>query len=559
MQQTSNFKYYLVLGLTPNCTPEEIKKSYRKLVMLYHPDKNPNAADLFKQITEAYEVLSDPKKKMFYDQFGDEGLKQAESISPHIFDQFVPTPSRGEDLVYKLPVTLEELYQGCIKKLQLKKNTLCPECQRGGMKTASSSKRICRTCSGQGTFVFVKELGLGLVQPFQTTCSDCKGTGWVMQEVDQCKLCRGTQVLEEKKILEIFIEKGMRNGHRIVFKEQGDQAPGVIPGDVVIEIQEQPHPIFKREKDDLVLEQQITLLEALTGYQFVIRHLDNRNLLVKSSSNEIIRPGEVKVLPDEGMPIYNKPSERGRLIVKFRVKFPESHDITPDIAQKLSALLPRPTPLPPLESFGSSLIETHLLDFTPRMNGAKFPLVSSPSHLSAANASPISSLHNSHFPSNNHILHHIYNHSDPHGNNNILFPNPMENFNPFGELNSSMHNNSLNANHVKATDITDHTKSNSNSNGNSNSTNMNRRLEKEKGPTTTVSMHSLSEFSLFGAAVSAPQNYIYQFQESQNVQPSNSVTGDESRERCTQQPRVLCVQLHALVLLLPSVSGPSKL
>jgi len=139
----------------------------------------------------------------------------------------------------------------------------------------------------------------------------------------------------------------MRNKQKIVFSGEGDQEPDIIPGDVIIVLQEVEHAKFKRNETDLLIEQEITLYEALCGFEFVITHLDGRVLRIRSNPGEIIKPGDVKEIPGEGMPTYKQPFDKGLLILKFKVKFPEV--VPPEAAKLLEKVLPKPAPLPPLE------------------------------------------------------------------------------------------------------------------------------------------------------------------------------------------------------------------
>lgn len=162
---------------------------------------------------------------------------------------------------------------------------------------------------------------------------------------DQCKICKGQRVVEEEKVLEVTIVKGMRFGERLVFSGEADQLPDTIPGDVIVVLVEKPpesedYP-WKRMDDDLLYKQTISLKEALTGYEFEIRHLDGRILLVKSEPRDVIKPGDLRVIVGEGMPRYKNISEKGKLFIKFDIEFPTYAEISPHLKQ-LKECLPGP-------------------------------------------------------------------------------------------------------------------------------------------------------------------------------------------------------------------------
>jgi DnaJ family protein A protein 2 len=360
-------RLYDLLGVRPEATEAEIKKGYYKMAKEFHPDRNPEAGDKFKEISFAYEVLSDAEKRQVYDRHGEERLKEgggggpgfgsAEDLFSSIFGGGFfgmgggggggrRRQRRGEDLVHPLEVTLEDLYNGKATKLALRKNVICTVCAGKGGKNPDSVKP-CDGCKGSGVKVTLRQLGPGMVQQLQSVCTKCRGQGEVIKEKDRCKKCRGNKVVQEKKVLEIFIDKGMRHKQKIVFSGEGDQEPDVIPGDVIIVLQEAEHHKFKRNDADLLVEQDITLFEALCGFEFVLTHLDGRTLLVKSNPGEIIKPGDVKEIPGEGMPMWKHPFDKGLLIIKFTIKFPEA--ISPDAAKVLQRVLPNPEPLPQLE------------------------------------------------------------------------------------------------------------------------------------------------------------------------------------------------------------------
>ncbi|XP_032647992.1 dnaJ homolog subfamily A member 1-like [Chelonoidis abingdonii] len=345
--------YYDLLGVKPGATLDEIKRAYRRLALKYHPDKNPSEGERFKQISQAYEVLSDTQKRALYDRGGERAMKEGGTGgrggfgSPmDIFNMFfgggVRMPGRperrGKTVVHPLPVTLEDLYNGTTRKLSLQKNVICSKCNGCGIREGVDSR--CPKCHGTGMEFHVHQLGPSMIQQIQTMCSQCQGQGEWVRPLDRCLTCNGRRVVREKKILNVHLDRGMQDGQRITFHEEGDQVPGLEPGDVVIVLDQKEHPVFQRIGNNLVLRKEISLVDALCGFRQVVRTLDNRTLLVSSQRGDVIRPGSVKCVPNEGMPVYRSPAQKGRLIIHFQVRFPEPGWLSPDRLRQLRTFFP---------------------------------------------------------------------------------------------------------------------------------------------------------------------------------------------------------------------------
>ncbi|GIY20986.1 dnaJ homolog subfamily A member 1 [Caerostris darwini] len=316
----------------------------------YHPDKNPSEGEKFKQISQAYEVLSNPDKRKIYDQGGEQAIKEGGvsgsgmSSPMDIFDMFFGGGTRKRDnksanVVHQLAVSVEELYNGAVRKLAVQKNVICEKCEgRGGKKGALEK---CSKCNGSGMQTHVQQLGPGMVQRIQSMCSACSGQGEYINPKDRCKTCNGKKVVRERKLIEVHIDKGMEDGHKITFTGEGDQEPGLEPGDIIIVLDEKEHGFFKRSGSDLIVRQDMTLVEALCGFSRSIRTPDNRELIFSCLPGEVIKHQSLKCVLNEGMPRYKNPFEKGNLIIQFNVKFPEQLPVT-TIEQIETILPPRP-------------------------------------------------------------------------------------------------------------------------------------------------------------------------------------------------------------------------
>jgi DnaJ family protein A protein 2 len=190
--------------------------------------------------------------------------------------------------VHRINVSLEDLYKGKTTKLALTRNIICAKCDGKGGK--EGAVRSCGGCNGRGIRMTLRQMG-PMIQQLQSPCDECSGTGEVINHKDKCKTCNGRKVVSEKKMLEVHIDKGMRGGQTITFHGESDQAPGVSPGDVIIEINEKPHDRFRRQGNDLFIEAEIDLLTALGGGKFAIKHLDERALVVSIHPGEVIKHG----------------------------------------------------------------------------------------------------------------------------------------------------------------------------------------------------------------------------------------------------------------------------
>jgi DnaJ family protein A protein 2 len=183
---------------------------------------------------------------------------------------------------------------------------ICKACEGSGSKNPNA-KTTCDSCQGQGIKIVMRQLAPGMVQQMQARCPQCEGSGTSIKQKDKCVTCSGKKVVQDKKVLEVQVDKGMRHNQKVVFAGEADEAPGQVPGDVVFVVQQKEHARFKRKGDDLLIEQKIMLVEALCGVTFIVEHLDGRKLIVKSNPGECIRPGDVKTIDDEGMPTYKNP------------------------------------------------------------------------------------------------------------------------------------------------------------------------------------------------------------------------------------------------------------
>jgi len=180
-----------------------------------------------------------------------------------------------------------------------------------------------------------------MVQQMQTQCSDCGGKGETIDKKDRCNGCNAKKTIDEEKVIEVHVDKGMNEGQRITFSGEGDQAPGITPGDIVVILKlKQDEGLFERNGEDLIMSKKINLLESLTGFEFTINHLDDRVLVVKTKPGEVTTPGQIRVIPEEGMPKHKNPFVKGNLYIKFTVDFPTSFSLSEDQIQLLSKALP---------------------------------------------------------------------------------------------------------------------------------------------------------------------------------------------------------------------------
>lgn len=293
--------------------------------------------------------MSDSEKRKAYDQYGEDGLKNdGGAAAEDIFSMFFGRgnsrrqgPRKGEDVVHPLRVTLEDLYNGKTSKLAITRDRVCNKCDGSGA-TSRDAVQNCSSCNGRGVRVEVLQMGPGMIQQRQSPCSDCGASGKTVPDRHRCKPCSGKGVTKERKVLEVYVERGMKHGQKLVFRGEADESPGVEAGDVIFVLQQQDHDQFIRKGPDLVMEKTISLVEALTGFQFVVRHLDGRKLLVQSNPGEIIKPNSVKAIEREGMPIHKQSFGKGHLFIKFNVQFPESYSLTSEQLSLLADILPCP-------------------------------------------------------------------------------------------------------------------------------------------------------------------------------------------------------------------------
>ncbi|RVW33340.1 DnaJ protein-like [Vitis vinifera] len=338
----------------------------------------------FKELAQAYEVLSDPEKREIYDQYGEDALKEGMGGSGGGHDPFdisnlslvgvhlVQGKKAKEGRRCRPP--LEGFFRGPLywdvkETLPLKKCNmlevqwvsnsvmhsnfimisftfialLCAYMggyhvnnDRKGSKSGASIK--CNGCQGSGMKVSIRQLGPSMIQQMQHPCNECKGTGETINDKDRCPQCKGEKVVQEKKVLEVIVEKGMQNGQKVTFPGEADEAPDTVTGDIVFVLQQKEHPKFKRKGDDLFVEHTLSLTEALCGFQFILTHLDGRQLLIKSNPGEVVKPDQFKAINDEGMPIYQRPFMRGKLYIQFNVEFPDT--LSPEQCKALEAVLP---------------------------------------------------------------------------------------------------------------------------------------------------------------------------------------------------------------------------
>jgi len=235
-------------------------------------------------------------------------------------------PRRGADTPYGLKVSLEELYNGATRKIAINKDIVCKTCNGEGGHNA----KTCATCKGRGMVMKMAQLGPGMYTQTTGPCDDCNGNGKSYSAKDKCKTCKGKQILQERKLIEVVIDKGAPNKHKYTFHGESDEKPGMLPGDLIVILEEKEHDIFKRKKADLVMIKKLTLKEALTGYRFMITHLDGSQKLIQATPGDIIKPGDIRTVRDLGMPLMRTPYKFGNLFVTFEVEFPLPQSLNPE-------------------------------------------------------------------------------------------------------------------------------------------------------------------------------------------------------------------------------------
>lgn len=325
--------YYEILGVPRNSSAEEIKKAYRKLAMQYHPDKNPGdkkAEEKFKEIAEAYAVLSDEQKRANYDRFGHEGLRgmgdpgftDINDIFSHFSDIFQGfgfgdifgerahshRPRRGADIEVKLRLTLQEIAEGVTKKIKLKKKKICDICSGSGA-AADAKRETCSVCHGSGQ---VRQVSRSVFGQFVniTACKNCGGNGKVITK--PCTDCAGEGIVNGESTISVKIPPGVSTGNYIPLRGQGHAAPqGAQPGDVIVIIEEKADEHFERHNDDVLYDLVISFPQAALGDEVEVPTLFGKARLTIPPG---IQSGKILRMKGKGIPHLNGGGQGDQLV-----------------------------------------------------------------------------------------------------------------------------------------------------------------------------------------------------------------------------------------------------
>lgn len=340
--------YYEVLGVPRDAAQEDIKKAYRKLAVKYHPDKNPgdkSAEEKFKEVGEAYDVLSDADKRAAYDRYGHQafsggmgGPGGAGGAGPFhdpfdifrevfggggggIFETFfggggggrrrAEGPQRGSDLRYGMSITLEEAAHGCEREIEYERLVACKTCNGSGS-ASGAGKKTCRTCGGAGQVISSR----GFFQ-IQQTCPDCGGTGETIS--DPCKTCRGIGRTKEHARVRVKVPAGIEDGSRLRSQGNGDAGmKGGPPGDLYIVVQIKPHDVFERDGHDLHCDMPLAFATAALGGEITVPTLEGRASVKIPAGTQ---NGTTFRLRGKGMKVLGS-SHNGDLYVHVQIAVP---------------------------------------------------------------------------------------------------------------------------------------------------------------------------------------------------------------------------------------------
>ena len=328
--------YYEVLGVEKGATPEQIKKAYRKKAMEFHPDRNPGnteAEEKFKEVGEAYEVLSNEEKRQRYDQFGFAGVDPSYGggqdgnpfgggfggfgdfgdIFGDIFGsafsggrsrQQNNAPRRGENIMARLELTFEEAAFGCEKEISSPRIENCPNCSGSG--SADGAVETCSNCRGRGRVTVMQNM-MGMRMQTQTTCPHCSGRGKIVK--NPCTTCKGKGKVRKTNKVKVKIPAGVDKGQSVRVRGEGNVGSNGGPnGDLQVEILIKKHPIFEREYNDVLCEVPITFTQAALGAEIQVPTLDGK---VPFNIPEGTQTGKEFILRDKGIPQVNNPRRRG--------------------------------------------------------------------------------------------------------------------------------------------------------------------------------------------------------------------------------------------------------
>ena len=337
--------YYEVLGVQKNASASDIKKAYYKLAKQYHPDVNPGNAEAekkFKEINEAYAVLSDEDKKAKYDQYGHAAFEQGGAGGyggfdfgggsfdfGDIFSSFFGgafggggqnrrnAPMRGDDIYARITLTFEEAVHGCKKEVSFGRVQKCATCGGSGAKKGTSAE-TCKKCGGSGQVRVQQRTAFGMMQSMRT-CDECRGSGRIIKE--PCGDCRGTGYVKINKKIEVTIPAGIDNGQNLSIGGQGNEGRGGGPsGDLILSVSVKPHAVFERDGFDIYCEVPITYWEAAFGADIEIPTLEGRE---KYHVPEGTQTDTTFTLRGRGVTRPNTAS-RGNLYITVRVEVPKN-------------------------------------------------------------------------------------------------------------------------------------------------------------------------------------------------------------------------------------------